>query len=127
MNSLRLLVVVALVTLVGGAAVAAGTGGSGDARPETEVRFVDEEFVVADGVLLVSDTTLRGPGLGEHHVEDRTYTVDSTVRFDGFHVTRGDTLYTVCRVTVHVEDVGVRFQNVTLTEGGADSGEACDC
>lgn len=103
-----------VVLLVGASAVAADAPAE---EPEEEVRFVDEEIWIQDMLLTVSDTTVSGPGLGEHHVEDRTYAVDSTVRIDGLHVTHDGTRYTICRVVVHVEDVGVRLTDVRLTEG----------
>jgi len=108
------------ILLVGTVAVGGGlaqpTGD--DARTSAdEVRIVDEEIVIDDGTLTISDTTIRGPGLGEHHIEDRTYAVDSTLRFDGFHVTYDGTEYTFCRITVHLEDIGVHLQDVHITEG----------
>lgn len=132
MNPIRTGIVVAVLlvgtALTGTAAVAAGSDYStSDTNPEKEVRIVDEEIVIADGIVSISDTTLEGPGLGEQTIEDSEYTVDSTVRFDGFHVTHDDTRYTICRVTVRVEDIGIRLQNVTLTEGGNETAETCDC
>lgn len=102
-----------------------------DTETEQEVRIVDEEIVIADGIVTIADTTLKGPGLEEQHIEDRTYTVDSTVKFDGFHLTHDGTHYTICRITVHVQDIGIHLQNVTLTDGGTDSSgheptESCD-
>lgn len=82
-----------------------------------EVRIVDEEVTIADGLLTISDTQVDGPGLGDHHFEDETYTVDSTLQFDGFHVTWDGTDYTFCKITVHIEDVGVHLQNVTVNDG----------
>lgn len=142
---LALAVMLVSTTLVGPGAIGAGAAHpdqdqnqtttdepAGETRADKEVRIVDEEIVIADGVLTITDTTLKGPGLGEQHIEDRKYTVDSTVRFDGFHLTHDGTHYTICRVTVHIEDIGVRLQNVTLTEGGGetsatDATESCDC
>lgn len=104
--------VLALVVLFAGVGAVTGAT-SGDTEPEREVRYVDEEVTV-DGLITVSDTTIRGPFDDDQHVEERRYAVDATVRFDGVHVTHEDTRYTFCRVVVHVEDLGVLFENVTL-------------
>lgn len=129
----RIATVALAVVLLGAALGATGVAAdadsnarSGDTEPAKEVRIVDEDVVISDAVVTISDTTLRGPGLGEHHVDDREYTLDSTVNVMRLHVTHDDTRYTICRVTVHVEDVGFRLQNVTLTEGGQES-HGCDC
>lgn len=104
--------VLALVVLFAGVGAVTGAT-SGDTEPEREVRYVDEEVTI-DGLITVSDTTIRGPFDADQHVDERKYTVDSTVRFDGFHLTHDDTRYTFCRVVVHVEDLGVLVENVTL-------------
>lgn len=104
--------VFALLVLFAGASAVTGAT-AGDREPEREVRLIDEEITV-DGLITISDTTIRGPFGSDEHVDERRYTVDSTVRFDGFHVTHEDTRYTICRVVVHVDDVGILVENVTL-------------
>lgn len=103
-----------------GAAAQSDEAGADESNEETrdEVRIVDKDIEISDGLLTISDTTLKGPGLGEKHIEDRKYTIDSELRFDGFHVDYDGTRYTFCRITVTVEDVGIHLQDVTLTEGG---------
>ena len=120
MTSAKLTSVVLAFVLVGTAFVGVGAVGA-DQAPESddrdEVRIVDEHIEINDGLLMIDDTTIEGPGLGERHIEDRKYTVDSTLSFDGFHVTYDGTEYMFCRITVELNDVGVQLQNVTLTEG----------
>lgn len=120
----------AIILIVGTFATGAGSAHTGDtanASYDEEVRIVDKEFVISGGVLTISDTTIEGPGLGDQYFEDDQYTVDSTLRFDGFHVTYDGTHYTICRITVHVQDIGIRLQNVHLTENTAESPVDCDC
>ena len=119
--------IVLLVWMLATGAGSAHSSDTSDANFEKEVHIVDEEYVISDGVLTISDTTIEGPGLGDRYYEDDRYTVDSTVRFDGFHVTHDGTHYTICRVTVHVEDIGIRLQNVHLTENASEPPTECDC
>jgi hypothetical protein len=112
------------VMLVGTAFVGIGAIGAVGAdqaeEPDDErdeVRIVDKHVEINDGLLTIDDTTIEGPGLGERHIEDREYTIDSTLRFDGVHLNYDGTQYTFCRITVDINDVGVHLQDVTLTEG----------
>ena len=111
------------IVLVGTALVGAGAIGavggeqSAESDGDDEVRIVDQHLEINDGLLTIDDTTIEGPGLGERHIEERTYTIDSTLNFDGFHVNYDGTRYTFCRITVEINDVGVKLENVTLTEG----------
>lgn len=100
-----------------GAIGAVGADQAEDSDDRDEVRIVDEHVEIDGGLLTIDDTTIEGPGLGERHIEDRKYTVDSTLSFDGFHVNYDGTEYTFCRITVEFNDVGVHLENVTLTEG----------
>lgn len=128
MNPPRLASVALAVMLVSTAFVGVGAIGavaqSDQAADESnddaqdEVHILDKDIEISDGLLTIEDTTIEGPGVGERHIEDRKYTIDSTLHFDGFHVDYDGTQYTICRVTVDVEDVGVHLQDVTLTEGG---------
>lgn len=124
MNPSKLPHVVLAIALVGTAFVGVGAigavgaeGAEGSADGGDEVRIVDEHVKIDDGLLTIDDTTIRGPGLGERHIEDRKYTVDSTLSFDGFHLNYDGTRYTFCRITVDIENVGVHLEDVTLTEG----------
>ena len=121
MNTAKLASVALAIALVGTAFVGAGAIGAVGAdqaeESDDEVRIVDEHVEINDGLLTIDDTTIEGPGLGERHIEDRKYTIDSTMSFDGFHVNYDGTEYTFCRITVELNDVGVQLENVTLTEG----------
>ncbi|QLD89537.1 hypothetical protein HWV07_11040 [Natronomonas salina] len=112
---------VVAIALVGTAFVGVGAIGAVGAdqaeESDDEVRIVDEHVEINDGLLTIDDTTIEGPGLGERHIEDRKYTIDSTMSFDGFHVNYDGTEYTFCRITVELNDIGVQLENVTLTEG----------
>lgn len=123
MNS-KLASVVLAIALVGTAFVGVGAIGAVGAEEagesddgHDEVRIVDEHVEIDGGLLTIDDTTIDGPGLGDHHIEDRKYTVDSTLSFDGFHVNYDGTEYTFCRITVEFNDVGVHLENVTVNGG----------
>lgn len=127
MNPPKLASVALAVVLVSTAFVGAGAVGVAAQSDETadesddardEVHILDKDVEISDGLLTIEDTTIEGPGVGERHIEDRKYTVDSTLSFDGFHIDYDGTRYTICRVTVDIEDVGVHLKDVTLTEGG---------
>lgn len=123
MNPIGPVRAVLAILLVGTALVGAGAIGAvggeqpAEADDRDEVRIVDQHVEIDDGLLTIDDTTIAGPGLGERHIEERTYTVDSTLHFDGFHVNYDGTRYTFCRITVDIHDVGVKLENVTLTGG----------
>ena len=124
MNTSKLAPVVLAIMLVGTAFVGVGAIGAvgADQTEESdddrdEVRIVDKHVEIDGGLLTIDDTTIEGPGLGERHIEDRKYTIDSTLSFDGFHVNYDGTQYTFCRITVEINDVGVHLENVRLTEG----------
>lgn len=125
-----LAIVVLTATLFGSAAGGASQAPTPDRASTTvddrEVRILDREIHIADGTVTIADTTLRGPGLGEQHIDQREYTLDSTVKFDGFHLAHDGTHYTICPVHIYIQDIGIRLQNVTLTEGGEQVDE-CDC
>lgn len=106
------------VGAIGAAAQSDDAAADESSEERDEVRIVDKDIEISDGLLTISDTTLQGPGLGEKHIEDRKYTVDSKLQFDGFHVDYDGTRYTFCKISVTVEDVGIHLQDVTLTEGG---------
>lgn len=110
---------VALVLLAASVLVSVGSVGAlaqGQASDTNdEVRIIDEEITIRDGLVRISDTTLQGPGLPDTHIEQRKVVLESTtVRFDGFHITAFDTDMTFCRIVVHVEDVGLLVEDVTL-------------
>lgn len=113
MNPKLATVVLAAFVLVAGASTVAATS-SGDQAVDEEVRIVDEEVTISDAVVTVSDTTITGPFDSDGEIEDQRYTVDSTVRLDGLHVTYDGTRYTFCRIVVHVEDVGLHVQDVNV-------------
>lgn len=109
------LVLVGSLVLVGVGATGAFAQDAGEQNDE--VRIVDEEITIADGTITISDTTLNGPGLPDEHIEERRYTLEeSTVQFDGFHVTFQGTEYTFCRITINVEEVGLLLEDVQLND-----------
>lgn len=110
------MLLVGLVALSAGPAIGAAAGGD-DASEE--VRIIDEEITIADGTVTIEDTTLEGTAFPDRHVEHERITVEeSTIRFDGFHVTYGDTRYTFCRIVVHVDDVGLILDDVGFRNTG---------
>ena len=113
MNTTELFAV-ALATLLLATGVAAASPADGG---QDTVRIVDEEFTVSDATITVSGTTISGPGLPDTRVEGGTYTLDSTVHVEGLDITHDGTTYVLCDATVHVEDVGVHLEDVTLSSG----------
>jgi hypothetical protein len=91
-------------------------GGAADGGRDT-VRIVDEEVTVSDATLTVSNTTITGTGLPDTRIEDRTYELETTAHVDGLDVEHDGTTYVVCDVTIHVDDVGVHVQDLTLSNG----------
>ena len=116
MKPLKLAVVALVVLAVGaGATATAAADTASNEQTTDEVRIVDEEITISDAVITVSNTTVAGTGLGDEAVEDRRYTVDSTIDVDGLHVTHDGTRYTICDVTIHVENVGIHVTDTTVT------------
>lgn len=113
--SQRVLVALAvgLLALSAGSMVAAA---GDETHPDNEVRIVDEEIVISDATFHIKDTTFTGPGLEHRHIEDRTYTLEeSTVTIIGLHIDFNGTRYTICNVTLTIEDIGVHLQDVTIS------------
>lgn len=113
MNPKLVKLLLAALVLVAGVGTVTGAS-AGDQNADEEVRIIDEEVTISDAVITVSDTTITGPFDADDHIEDQRYTVDSTVRIDGLHITHDDTRYTVCRVVIHVEDVGLHIEDVNV-------------
>lgn len=114
-SKLATIALAALVLVAGFGTVTAAAGASTSQDDGTdEVRIVDEEATISDALITVSDTTITGPFDSDHHIDEQTYTVDSTVGIDGLHFTHDGTEYTVCQIDIHVEDVGLHVENVTL-------------
>lgn len=114
---------IAMVLIAGSLLLSVGTVGAlaqgqSDETNE-EIRIIDEEITIRDGLITVEDTTLRGPSLPDAHVEQRKVVLEeSTLRFDGFHGTAFGKDITFCRIVVHVEDVGFLLQDVGLENTG---------
>lgn len=112
---LTLLVLGILVVSAGSMTTAAA--GNGDASEE--VRIVDVEFTIGDGIVTVQDTTIEGSVVPDSHVDHERVTVEeSTVRFDGFHLEHDGTTYTFSRIVVHVDDVGLVLDDVGFQNTG---------
>lgn len=105
-----------LVTVGSVGALAQGQSGNAD----EEIRIIDEEITIQDGLVTISDTTIRGSNLPDVHVDHRKAVVEeSTIRFDGFHITAFEKDITFCRIVVHVDDVGLVLEDVgTVNTGG---------
>jgi hypothetical protein len=116
MNAKLVKALLATLILVGGASTVTAAS-SGD-QPADEVRIVDEEITISDAVITVSDTTLTGPFASDEHIEDQRYTIDSTLRIDGLHIDHDGTRYTICRVVINVEDVGLHIEDTTVEASG---------
>lgn len=107
------LVALVVVASLGMATTAAAGSPSQQDAPD-EVRIVNEDIVISDAQITVSDTTVAGPFDSDQHVEEQTYTVDSTVEIDGLHLTHDGTEYVICRIDIHVSDVGLHIEDTTV-------------
>ena len=112
MKPTRLLAVVlaALVATTGVAAATQGTGG------QDTVRIVDEDVRVGEATVTVSDTSIVGEGLADEHIDDRTYTFQSTIHLTSLDVTVDGTTYLLCDITIHIEGIGVHVQDVSVSD-----------
>lgn len=110
---------VAMVLIAGSVLLSVGTVGvlaqEQTGSDNEEIRIIDEEITIEDGLVTIKDTTLKGPNLPDTHVDKRKVVLEeSTMRFDGFHITAFDKDITFCRIVVHVDDVGLLLQDVGL-------------
>jgi hypothetical protein len=108
------LVAIVLVAGFGTATTTAAAGTTSQQDGTDEVRIVDEEVTISDALITVSDTTITGPFDSDEHVEEQTYTVDSTVEIDGLHLTIDGTEYVICQIDIHVENVGLHIEDTTV-------------
>lgn len=114
-SKLARLVLATLVLVAGLGTVATATAGSANQADSTDVvRIVNEEIVIEDAMITVSDTTITGPFDADHHIDEQTYTIDSTVEIDGLHLTHDGTEYVICKIDIHIRDVGLHVENTTL-------------
>lgn len=114
-SKLAKVVLASLVLFAGLGTVATAAAGSASQQEANEVvRIVDEDVVIEDATITVSDTTIKGPFDTDHHIDNATYTIDSTVEIDGLHLTHDGTEYVICKIDVHIQDVGVHVENSTL-------------
>lgn len=112
MNTPTKLLTVLLASMLLSTGVAAA--GSTNADQDT-VKIIDEEVTIEDATITISETSISGPGLPDAHIEDSTYTIDTTIHLRGMEVTHAGTTYEVSDVTIHVNDVGIHVQDVTLS------------
>lgn len=114
---------IAMVLIAGSLLLSVGTVGAlaqgQSEEANEEIRIIDEEITIRDGLITVKDTTIRGSNLPDAHVDQRKVVVEeSTIRFDGFHITAFNKDITFCRIVVHVEDVGFLLQDVGFENTG---------
>lgn len=101
----------ALVVIL--AALALPVGAQTDSTSETE-----PPIVIDLGDVTISDLDLRGPGLPDEHIDERTYSIgDFDVEIDGISVTADETDYRFGHVSIDVEPFDVIVEDVTLDSG----------
>lgn len=113
MLSARKLVAVVLTCalLFGGGAAAFASGSTDDVT-----RIGSQQITISDATMTVSDTTISGAGLPDATIEERTVHIEkSTTTIRGLQLSIDGQTYEFGRMTVTVEDVGVKLENVTFS------------
>lgn len=96
--------------------VCAGTAGAvAQDRSEAEpVRIGAQHLVVSDATLTIGDVQVRGDGVEQERVENRSYYVDhAELTLEGLNLRWDGTTYNVCRVEVVLDDVGIVIEDAT--------------
>lgn len=112
MKSTQLLAVGLAALLVTTGVATAGAGADG----HDTVRIIDEEVTVGEATITISDTSIAGPALAEAQIDDQTYTFSTTIHLTSLDVTVDGTTYLLCDITIHVQEIGVHVEDVTLSE-----------
>lgn len=104
------LAAVLLTVAVPGAAAAAGDAASED-RDGTVVE-------ISDLTVTIADAHVEGTGLPEQSVDSASYTVqDATIATDGFTVDVNGETHRIGAITIVVDDVGLKLQDVSVGAG----------
>lgn len=111
-----------LVLLAGGTVGVTAQSTAGDETASTDaIEIGDQDIVIEDATVHITDTHLTGPGLPEKSIDEATFTVEnSTVSTGGFVVTINGQDISVGHLSLTVDDVGVTLENVSMGESDND-------
>ncbi|WP_135855114.1 hypothetical protein [Halorussus salinus] len=89
---------------------------------EANLETGNRHITISDLIVSVKDTHIEGTNLPTKSIDEASYTIEETsLSTDGFTVTFQGQTHRIGAVTVTVTDVGVRLQNISISDGTSES------